>query len=305
MVGYKRYTAIWLLMALVYLASGGLLWLVGYWKPDWLLKATCYIVPLPMAQYVFLTRESGGVDVETVIEEQLEGDSDLSSLASYSSDSDRVALVGKSTPVSSSAITYFIHRNIRYIYSDKVNLFRRAVAFDNRTTLQKLHSVSKQLPVSGTHRQRQEVLYGLNHIDVPIKPIHRIFIEEVLDPFYIFQLFAVILWFYEFYIYYAICIVLISGVSIFINLRETRRNLTNLHNMVKFSGSVRFCHQGLNSEDNQIQVVDSKQLLPGDIVDIPSEGMVLSFDAVLMAGGLVVNESMLTGWPFDFFISAW
>ncbi len=75
--------------------------------------------------------------------------------------------------------------------------------------------------------------------------------------------------------------------------------------MVKFSGSVRFCHQGLNSEDSQIQVVDSKQLLPGDIVDIPSEGMVLSFDAVLMAGGVVVNESMLTGWPFDFFISAW
>ena len=41
-----------------------------------------------------------------------------------------------------------------------------------------------------------------------------------------------------------------------------------------------------------VPVVD---LVPGDVIVIPPQGLVMNCDAVLMAGTCIVNESMLTG----------
>ena len=46
-------------------------------------------------------------------------------------------------------------------------------------------------------------LYGENSIDVPVKPYHVLLVEEVLHPFYIFQLVSVVFWIVEQYYYYA------------------------------------------------------------------------------------------------------
>ncbi|MEQ2211324.1 hypothetical protein XENOCAPTIV_024734 [Xenoophorus captivus] len=39
----------------------------------------------------------------------------------------------------------------------------------------------------------------------------------------------------------------------------------------------------------------STDLVPGDVISIPANGMVMPCDAVLLQGTCVVNESMLTG----------
>lgn len=41
--------------------------------------------------------------------------------------------------------------------------------------------------------------------------------------------------------------------------------------------------------------VSSEELVPGDCVVIPAEGLLLPCDAALLAGECMVNESMLTG----------
>ena len=41
--------------------------------------------------------------------------------------------------------------------------------------------------------------------------------------------------------------------------------------------------------------VSSKDLVPGDVILIPPEGMVMPADAVVIQGSCIVNESMLTG----------
>ena len=46
---------------------------------------------------------------------------------------------------------------------------------------------------------------------------------QVLSPFYIFQLFSMILWYIDEYEIYASCILLISTVSIVITVWETRK----------------------------------------------------------------------------------
>ena len=39
----------------------------------------------------------------------------------------------------------------------------------------------------------------------------------------------------------------------------------------------------------------STELVPGDVIVIPANGMIMPCDAVLVSGTSIVNESMLTG----------
>ena len=63
-------------------------------------------------------------------------------------------------------------------------------------------------------------LYGPNSINVPVKPYHVLFIEEVLHPFYIFQLLSISLWMYEHYYSYAGIIDSAGGNCVFGGGRE-------------------------------------------------------------------------------------
>ena len=54
-----------------------------------------------------------------------------------------------------------------------------------------------------THTHYRLVYSGANSIDVPVKSYHVLFIEEVLHPFYIFQILATIFWIADDYYLYA------------------------------------------------------------------------------------------------------
>ncbi|PIO16070.1 hypothetical protein AB205_0205710, partial [Aquarana catesbeiana] len=69
----------------------------------------------------------------------------------------------------------------------------------------------------------RKLIYGQNEIDVPVKSYGQLLIEEILNPFYIFQLFSVVLWFCEQYYYYAVCIIIISFISVGVSLYETKK----------------------------------------------------------------------------------
>ena len=55
---------------------------------------------------------------------------------------------------------------------------------------------------------------------------------EVLNPFYVFQTGSIALWAADAYVNYAVCILVISVVSIVVSLIETRRQNQNLSDMV-------------------------------------------------------------------------
>ena len=65
--------------------------------------------------------------------------------------------------------------------------------------------------------------YGDNSIEVKVKSYVRLFFEEILTPFYIFQIMACALWIVDDYYLYAGCIIGISLTSIIISLIETKR----------------------------------------------------------------------------------
>ncbi|KFP81420.1 putative cation-transporting ATPase 13A2, partial [Apaloderma vittatum] len=133
-------------------------------------------------------------------------------------------------------------------------------------------------------------IYGPNLIEVPVKSYARLLVEEVLNPFYIFQVFSIVLWVCDAYYYYAACIFLISTISLGLSLYETRKQSTTLQNMAKMSVGVR-----VRRRNGEEMVVSSAELVPGDCISLPTDGTVVPCDAALLTGECMVNESMLTG----------
>lgn len=80
--------------------------------------------------------------------------------------------------------------------------------------------------------------YFFFSINVEVKPYLKLLFEEVLNPFYIFQIGSILLWSLDNYYYYAGCICFISVVSVIITLLETRRQSQSLHDMVVSSNTL-------------------------------------------------------------------
>ncbi|SOV01783.1 related to YPK9 - vacuolar protein with a possible role in sequestering heavy metals [Ustilago sp. UG-2017a] len=133
-------------------------------------------------------------------------------------------------------------------------------------------------------------IFGKNAIEIKAKSTWQLLVDEVLHPFYMFQIVSIILWSIDDYYYYAFCIAVISLASIFTTLIETRQTVNRMREMSRFSCKVRLLREG------QWQVLDSSDLVPGDVYDVAEPGLLLfPADSVLLSGDAIVNESMLTG----------
>ncbi|TPP56644.1 Cation-transporting ATPase, partial [Fasciola gigantica] len=149
----------------------------------------------------------------------------------------------------------------------------------------------KPLPEEAVYLHR--TLYGPNVIDIRVTPILNMLVSECLNPFYCFQAFSCALWFSDDYWMYASCIILISSISLVVQVYEMRKNQRALKKTICSSTVVTVCREvnGLSEFVN----VDSSELVPGDILDIPRNGCVMHCDALLLSGNCIVNESTLTG----------
>ncbi|CAJ0952620.1 unnamed protein product, partial [Mesorhabditis belari] len=137
---------------------------------------------------------------------------------------------------------------------------------------------------------QRRLTYGRNLIEVQLKPIVVLLFKEAISPFYIFQLFSVCLWYWDEYIYYASIIVIISVGSITLDVYQTRKQEKKLRSMVHSSGEITVLR-----DKGECTIVDSSELVPGDVIVIPEHGFVMQCDAILLTGTVIVNESMLTG----------
>ncbi|KAI0081294.1 hypothetical protein K474DRAFT_1768739 [Panus rudis PR-1116 ss-1] len=140
-----------------------------------------------------------------------------------------------------------------------------------------------------TETQRQ-ILFGDNVIDIEGKSTLSLLIDEVIHPFYVFQIASIILWSLDDYYYYAFCIALISAISIFTTLVETKKTITRMREMSRFSCTVNVY------SDGKWQERESTSLVPGDIINLNDPPLsTFPADLFLLSGDAIVNESMLTG----------
>ncbi|EPQ57568.1 Ca-transporting ATPase [Gloeophyllum trabeum ATCC 11539] len=139
-------------------------------------------------------------------------------------------------------------------------------------------------------RHQRWMLFGPNVIDIEGKSTASLLIDEVIHPFYVFQIASIVLWSLDDYYYYAFCIALISAISVTTTLIETRKTIARMREMSRFSCMVKVYVDGGWTER------DSTDLVPGDIIDLVESQLALfPADMFLLSGDAIVNESMLTG----------
>ncbi|XP_069598015.1 polyamine-transporting ATPase 13A2 isoform X3 [Ranitomeya imitator] len=185
-------------------------------------------------------------------------------------------------------LRYFVFEGMRYIWRPAAMAFIKVSSLDEGLTCGEVHKYKSGL--SQSDRDNRKLIYGPNEIDVPVKSYGQLLVDEVLNPFYIFQVFSVVLWLCEGYYYYAGCIIVISVISITISLYETRKQSVTLHNMVKLAVSVT-----VRRATGEELMVNSMDLVPGDCILLPPGALLMPCDAALLSGECMVNESMLTG----------
>lgn len=87
-------------------------------------------------------------------------------------------------------------------------------------------------------------VFGPNLINIREKPTMKLLTDEVLNPFYVFQIASILLWSMDDYYYYAFCIFIISAFSILSTLIETKQTMKRMKDMSFFECSVRVFRSG-------------------------------------------------------------
>ncbi|XP_003783912.1 cation-transporting ATPase 13A2 [Otolemur garnettii] len=185
-------------------------------------------------------------------------------------------------------LRYYLLQGQRYVWIETQQAFHQVSLLDHGRTCDDMHRSHSGLSLQ--EQTLRKAIYGPNVIAVPVKSYPQLLVDEALNPYYGFQAFSIALWLADRYYWYALCILLISTISICLSLYRTRKQSQTLRDMVKLSVRVRVCRPG-----GEEQWVDSSELVPGDCLVLPQEGGLMPCDATLVAGECVVNESSLTG----------
>lgn len=180
-----------------------------------------------------------------------------------------------------------IYKHLRFIYDVREETFKLIRPIDALREILQTEGIFDR-GLTNQSYMRYSRRYGRNLIDIPVKSIPRLLIEEVLHPFFIFQIYSCILWLTEDYYYYSGAIFFIASVTAIISLRDVRSNLISIRKISMMQVDVTVVRNG------QARVISSVDLQPGDIIRVPPQ-FVLPCDLLLVNGQCVVNESMLTG----------
>ncbi|XP_047648041.1 polyamine-transporting ATPase 13A2 isoform X5 [Phacochoerus africanus] len=185
-------------------------------------------------------------------------------------------------------LRYYLFQGRRYIWIETQQAFCQVSLLDHGRTCDDIHRSCTGLSLQD--QTVRKTIYGPNMISVPVKSYLQLLVDEALNPYYGFQAFSIALWLADHYYWYALCIFLISAVSICLSIYKTRKQSQTLRDMVKLSVRVCVCRPGGEEE-----WVDSSELVPGDCLVLPQEGGPMPCDAALVSGECMVNESSLTG----------
>ncbi|KAH8581584.1 cation-transporting P-type ATPase [Cryptosporidium sp. chipmunk genotype I] len=152
-------------------------------------------------------------------------------------------------------------------------------------------------------------LYGINNYEIPREKFLDLFIEQIISPFFLFQIFCVLLWILDEYwqmsLFTLFMLCTLEAQMVFRRLKE----LDELRNMRRPSCFI------LVYREHTWKYINTDHLLPGDIIAISSTissnsskntnldennnqddaTSIAPCDFVLLSGSITVNEAMLTG----------
>lgn len=129
-------------------------------------------------------------------------------------------------------------KKLTYIWDEDRERFIKLAGLENGISRSSLHdfkgqSKAEQLrkSVNLNTKKRQDmklsffrrVVYGNNEIATPEQTVMQLLILEALTPFYMFQIFSLVVWLAEQYYYYSVAIIIMSVAGIATSIIQTRK----------------------------------------------------------------------------------
>ncbi|XP_061653528.1 polyamine-transporting ATPase 13A3-like isoform X1 [Phyllopteryx taeniolatus] len=289
------------------ICSGGLLLLLLYWLPEWGVKATCTLSSLREAHTLLLRttddfRQWDRAKIHMMLAPgKTPFDSvDHQSTAPFQNGHRHQSLIGElkdqngnfNYRESVNIVHFFTHNSIKYYWNEGTQDFETFKGLeDTKVSCGGIHRDHSD-GLTKTIQDYRALFFGKNDIDVKVPSLFKLLVKEVLNPYYIFQLFAIILWGVQEYFNYSLTMLILSSILIAASLYSIRKHYVKLHNLVVAHSLVQVSVCRRNKDVEQVM---STELVPGDVITIPANGIIMPCDAVLICGTCIVNESILTG----------
>ncbi|KAM6258230.1 putative cation-transporting ATPase 13A4 [Porphyrio hochstetteri] len=289
--GYKTQGCRKALCIAGYILSCGALLLLFYWKPEWDVWANCIPCSLEEADIVLLrtTDEFRIYSRKTVT--WISVSALIKSRLDYPAPAEEDSIFSRAIMKPSLQVKSIQVQKIHYVWNIYAKQFQKVGALEDHHTCSAIHARFGS-GLTCCEQNFRRVICGPNTIDVPVIPIWKLLIKEVLNPFYVFQLFSVCLWFAEDYMEYAVAIIIMSLLSIFLTVYDLRQQSVKLHRLVESHNNIMVT---VYRNKEGFQELESHHLVPGDMLVLKEGKTLLPCDAILISGQCVVNESMLTG----------
>ena len=125
-------------------------------------------------------------------------------------------------------------------------------------------------------------VYGFNRIIIK-NNLFFIIYKEIYNPFYLFQVFSIILWLIDEYVLYSLTILLITLLSVIYNIYQNYKTNKNLIKLTLMDFQV-YCWR-----NNQFNLIDYSLLVPGDLINIFNL-QIIPADCILLDGECIINE---------------
>ncbi|XP_021392483.2 putative cation-transporting ATPase 13A4 [Lonchura striata] len=288
--GYKTQGCRRALCIAGYILSCGALRLLFYWKPEWHVWMNCIRCSLEEADIVLLRTTDDFRTYSRKTVTWISVSAFIKSRSDYPA-TEEDSIFSKTIMKPSLLVKTIQVQKIRYVWNVYAKQFQKIGVLEDHYNCSAIHDKFGS-GLTCNEQNVRRVICGPNTIAVPVIPIWKLLIKEVLNPFYVFQLFSVCLWFAEDYMEYASAIIFMSLLSIFLTIYDLRKQSIKLHRLVESHNNVMVtvCR---NKEG--FQELESHHLVPGDMLILKEGKSLLPCDAILVSGQCTVNESMLTG----------
>ena len=189
---------------------------------------------------------------------------------------------------------YFEYKRHKFhLHNGCFHLIKNLIFEQTSLSSAQLGKYSKGL--SDCQAQALQRSWGPNVIEVHLIPIARLFLEQLITPFTIFQFFSFYVWFNNDYAGYATVILVITLLSMCVSVYESRKQNQRIRQMSFYKAQVQVKRRlDRDSNSHVIRRICSSRLQMGDIMYIP-RGQPIPADLLLVSGKCVVDESLING----------
>ena len=171
---------------------------------------------------------------------------------------------GKDEPV-----TFFYHRKLKFYYDSEEKKFRKIKPLLH----QQIEDYLQRRP-RFFNNEIERILMDRNNLKFPLPDFMQIFKEQIMDPLNFFQIFSVMLWFFDDNFYHPLMMIfllLISNLSVVFQRISTIVNLRSLQ-MKPYTVQV------LDKNSGSFAKKSSESLFPGDIIVLQRTKELTYFD---------------------------